>query len=127
MKHHEAIAVAKDLKERIKKHLDKGEELLKLQPSLEQYKEVIQFNAIADDILSTYGGQQVTVSNEDFSTDSIQTRVVSLESLLSKVTQFLRLTKKKAEDPTSDVTSTDVKRAYGRDKFVHWLMAEYPK
>lgn len=122
MKHHEAIAVAKDLKERVKKHLDKGEALLKLQPSLEQYKEVIQFNAIADDILSTYGGQQVSVSNEDFSTDSIQTRVVSLESLLSKITQFLK--RRKA------VPQEETKREYPQYETManrlQWLVSEAP-
>lgn len=99
MKHHEAIAVAKDLKERIKTHLDKGEVLLKLQPGLEQYKEVIQFNAVADDILTTYGGKKVTVSNEDFSENSVQVRVVSMESLLGDIARFIRGRNKKPKTP----------------------------
>lgn len=92
MKHHEAIAVAKDLKERVKKHLDKGEALLKLQPSLEQYKEVIQFNAIADDILRTYAANKVSV--EDFDDTALTDRIASMESLLSDIVKFVRGKKK---------------------------------
>lgn len=125
MKHHEAIAVAKDLKERLKKHIDHGEQLLKLEPSLEQYREVIRFNAVADEILSTYASP--TTSLEDFGDTAIYDRVVSMESLLAKVSQFLKRSKAKAQDPKSSVTEQDYEHLYKREKFVHWLLAELPK
>lgn len=99
MRHHEAVVLATDLKDRIKMHLDKGYALQQKGLGLETYAEAIRFNAVADDILTTH--KKNTVSIEQFGESDINERIVSLESFLGDIARFLRLTKPKSNGPNA--------------------------
>lgn len=120
MKHQDAIAVATELKDRLKSHIDKGHALLQQGVGMESYKDAIQFNAIADDMLRSYAGNRISV--EAFDDTSIKERVISMESLLGEIASFLRIYKAK---PKTEEAAEEREEYEPMIKHFQWLATTF--
>ncbi|ARV77287.1 hypothetical protein FDI21_gp118 [Pseudomonas phage Noxifer] len=94
------IAVAEDQLKRVRRCLLHGYKLRRPNLGMEQYGQVVRFNAVADSLLAEYP----SVSLEDYkSGEDIGKRVVSLEGLLDSIKRFILGGKKEAEAKKENV------------------------
>jgi hypothetical protein len=121
MKQSAEVALAKDQLSRLQKHLTVGYRLRRRGLGLEQYAEIVRFNAVADNIL---GGFSSMVSVEDYQQgEDLNKRVVSMEGLLSAIKNFLTGKTKEAVSKKEDVPFWQ--RLNWLDSEVEGLLAAY--
>lgn len=113
MRDTEIITLAKETQKRVRKHLIQGYRLRRQGLGLEQYNDIVRYNAVADNILGEF---TTLISVEDYSgTEDLNKRVVSLEGLLDRIKGFLAGKKKEA------VNKPKVRSLYDR---MEWLNNE---